>query len=160
MPALLPNKFMLSEHESYPDDSSDKEVWIQAQGLSYKGYGDRHVLIYFCNSGGEVPFWQIIQLSGQASNYAYYSPVVQKHSMESMKDVNMNISLGTMTRAQRDQMLALAEAIKFNPKSTVNGCRVWTRDLLSAMVAAGLITQEKFEEIDKAIPLVKRVPEV
>ncbi|KAF5310211.1 hypothetical protein D9619_010471 [Psilocybe cf. subviscida] len=164
--ALPPTKFMSSLHEKYSDDDTTKELFIQADGLrDYPGFGDRHVLIYWYNNAAPStpenngqPAIQITQLTGQAGNYAYYAPVV--HSVPpAVMAQHLQIFLGTLTRAQRDEMLALADAVQFNRKSTVNGCRVWTRDLLWAMVGADLITQEKFDEVDKKIPLVMRVPE-
>jgi len=55
--------------------------------------------------------------------------------------------VGTLSRAQRDQIIRLANQVKFQKTSTTNNCRVWFRQLLVAMVDEKLITQAKFDEI-------------
>jgi hypothetical protein len=155
-----PSRFLKSVHVEYPDDNSTKEVYLQAEGLTYSGVGDRHVLLCWLNGvtkdGSNVT--QIVQLTGQAGNYSYFAPVAKIRSAESSKR-NLFISLGKYTRAQRDQVLELAKNVKFEKKSTTNGCRVWTRDLLEAMAVAGLISQAYFADIDTKIPLVRRQSE-
>ncbi|KAI0079415.1 hypothetical protein K474DRAFT_1673436 [Panus rudis PR-1116 ss-1] len=123
--------------DQYPDDNSSKEVFLQAAGLEHAGDGDRHVLLRWINA----------------------VDIVKKQSIQSRQS-NTFYSLGTFTRAQRDQIIALAKAVKYDKKSRVNSCRTWTRDLLEAMVNAGLISQAKFDEIDQGVPLKKRVPEL
>jgi hypothetical protein len=61
---------------------------------------------------------------------------------------NQHFSLGEFSRAQRDEILDLAGQVVFSKTSTTNGYRVWTRDLLEAMVQARLIPRAKFDEID------------
>ena len=65
---------------------------------------------------------------------------------------NQLFSLGEFSRAQRDEILDLARQVVFLKMSTTNGCRVWTRDLLMAMVQANLISQATFDEIDAGVP--------
>jgi hypothetical protein len=136
-----------------------KEVILLAHGLTYSGVGDRHVLLQWNNTPttGNIGFVsQIVQLTGQSGNYSYYAPVAQLGSAETMVN-NLLFSLGEFSRAQRDEILDLARQVVFSKTSTTNGCRVWTRDLLVAMVQAQLISQTKFDEIDVGVPLVKRV---
>jgi hypothetical protein len=73
---------------------------------------------------------------------------------------NLQIFLGEFTRAQRNRILELARKVKFERKSVVNSCRVWTRDLLEAMVEERLIGQAMFEDVDEKVPLLRRKPEV
>jgi hypothetical protein len=101
---------------------------------------------------------QLIQLTGGTGNYAYYSPLAQIYPLASGK-VNETWLLGEYTRAQRDEILRLAKETKFVKTSIVNGCRVWTRDLLQEMAKANLLSQETFDKIDKEVPLVVRQAE-
>jgi hypothetical protein len=148
---------MNSVYVEFPDDGITKEIYLQAANLTYSGVGDRHVLIWWLNGttkdGSEVA--QIIQLTGQAGNYSYFVPVANVRSADATTG-NLQLSLGEYTRAQRDQVLKLAKDVKFEKKSTTNGCRVWTRDLIGAMVEAGLISQERFADVDAKVPLVRR----
>ncbi|KAF9479863.1 hypothetical protein BDN70DRAFT_661385 [Pholiota conissans] len=162
-----PPRFLQSIYSKYPDDQSPKEVFIQAAGHSYSGVGDRHVVIWWKNGevadddGVSKTVTQVIQLTGQAGNYAFYHPVSLLCSRVTVDTTeNLQISMGTFTREQRDQMAAFAKDIVYDRKSVVNGCRVWTRDLFEAMVKAGLMSQDLFEKIDVAIPLVLRRPEL
>ncbi len=151
----LPPRFMTSVYDTYPDDDSVKEVTLHAHGLTYSGVGDRHVLIQWNNATTETgPVMQIVQLTGQSGNYSYYVPVAK---LEESMLISQPFSLGEFSRAQRDEILNLASQVVFSKTSTTNGCRVWTRDLLVAMVKTRLISQAKFDEIDVGVPLVKRV---
>ena len=153
----LPPRFLNSVYDVHPDDDSMKEVTLHAKGLTYSGMGDRHVLLQWNNATTEIgPVMQIIQLTGQSGNYSYYVPVAQVCSEEFMIN-NQLFSLGEFSRAQRDEILDLARQVVFSKTSTTNGCRVWTRDLLVAMVQANIISQSKFNEIDVGVPLVKRI---
>jgi hypothetical protein len=153
----LPPKFMNSVYATFPDDDSVKEVFLQAAGLTYSGLGDRHVLLQWVNSAEtDTKATQMVQLTGQSGNYSYYAPVVKLRSEQSMVN-NQHFSLGQLSRAQRDEILDLASQVVFQKTSTTNGCRVWTRDLLEAMVQADLISQATFDEIDAGVPLVERV---
>jgi hypothetical protein len=158
-----PPRFLESVYDTYPDDQSTKEAFIQAANLSFNGFGDRHVLVWWSNgvdktSDTPKPVRQIIQLTGQAGNYTYFYPVANSHPPALIQN-NFQASLGEFTRDQRDQIIALAKGIAFEKTSVVNECRVWTRDLLNAMVNAKLLSQERFHEIDRTIPLLQRRPE-
>jgi hypothetical protein len=166
-----PPRFLNSVYDKFPDDDSTKKVHFQAAGLVTQtgiGIGDRHVLLWWLNfnnlmgsnpSSESSRVIQIVQLTGQPGNYAYYSPVAQMCD-DTHEDDNMQILLGEFTRAQRDRMLELAKEIRFERRSVVNSCRVWTRDLLEEMVGEGLISRETFEDVDGRTPLMCRWEEV
>lgn len=67
--------------------------------------------------------------------------------------------LGNFTREERQLLLHLAEGVHFDKTSVINGCRVWMRELLEAMVKENLISEETFEIIAIEVPLPKRLPE-
>ncbi|KAJ8481059.1 hypothetical protein ONZ45_g15434 [Pleurotus djamor] len=120
MPAEEPPRFLQSVHIEYPDDDSTKDVYLQAASLSYPGFGDRHVLIWWLNAScdEEDDALQVIQLTGQAGNYHYFFPVVER-SPTSLRASNQQFVLGTFTRAQREQILNLADEVAFSVTSTV-----------------------------------------
>ncbi|KIK03734.1 hypothetical protein K443DRAFT_94713, partial [Laccaria amethystina LaAM-08-1] len=121
--------------EAYSDNDIEKEVFLQAAGLSYSGTGDGHVLIWWSNASASDPTSQVIQPTSQAGNYSYsQSPSAPQ----------------LFARAQRDQVLG------FIRSSVVNGCRVWTRDLFAGMVEVGLMLQEVFDDANRGVPLAKR----
>ncbi|KAL5483334.1 hypothetical protein ACEPAI_8565 [Sanghuangporus weigelae] len=157
-------RFMDSVADEFPDDNSSKNVYVQAEGRTYSGLGDRHVLLWWANGTYEQGQWknlpttQILQLTGQSGYYNYYHPVVKKRRIASM-EMNQQFLLGTFTRAQRDKIIELVNSVKFSKTSTVNGCRVWMRDLLDAMVTAGLITASTFNTVVVGVPLPQRVAE-
>lgn len=144
---------MQSVYDSFPDDDSTKEVYFQAAGLTYSEISDRHVLLRWLNDEltEDVPITQVVQLTGQPGNYNYYAPVVVRS--REPRTANLQITLGRFSRAQRDQILQLAMDVKFEKKFTVNSCRIWTRDLLEAMVGRGLISGDLFTDIDGEVPL-------
>jgi len=146
--------------DAYPDDSSTKEVELQADGLVATNPNDRHVLI--CWTNGTDPegcrYTQVIHLTGGPGNYSFHTPQVKAYAEES-REMNTCYVLGQYTRAQRDQIVALAKAVKFDRKSHINSCRTWTRDLLEAMVGVNLLSKAEFNRIDIDVPLKKRVAE-
>jgi hypothetical protein len=50
----LPPRFLNSVYDTCPDDDSVKEVLFHAQGLTYNGMGDRHVLLQWNNATTEM----------------------------------------------------------------------------------------------------------
>lgn len=158
--ARAPPRFLNSVYNQYPDDNSEKVVQLQAAGLTYPGYGARHVVLQWVNGiadGQRVT--QILQLTGQPGNYAYFVPLAKIQPDAWWAD-NEVFDLGSFTRSQRDHILALAKSIVFDRRSIVNSCRTWTRDLLEAMVGEGLLVKNTFDEIDARVPLLKRQPEI
>ncbi|KAI0050515.1 hypothetical protein FA95DRAFT_604502 [Auriscalpium vulgare] len=147
----------------FRDSDTAKEVFLQANGKAYATDGGpgRHVFLHWDNSlpvtkGMFVS--QIVQLIGIPGRWTWESVA----HMQDRADLaqHTQFSLGTFSRAQRDRILALAEGIAYDPESVVNTCRVWMRELLEAMVKEGLLAQEKMDEIDGAVPLLRRRPEV
>ena len=153
-------RFMNNIADVFPDDNSSKEVNLQAADLTYNGLDSRHVLIWWTNGTHDEgePVTQILQLTGQPGNYNFYHPLVKKQGHTTVSS-NQQFLLGTFTRAQRDEIIELANGVAFSKTSTVNGCRVWTRDLLEAMVRAGLIAANTFKTVDEGVPLKQRVAE-
>ncbi|PIL34487.1 hypothetical protein GSI_03264 [Ganoderma sinense ZZ0214-1] len=141
----------------YPDDNSTKLIELQAAGRCPGG--ERHVLLRWTNGeNGETKYTQLIHLTGGRGNYAFHTPQVKPHS-EASRRYNTFYPLGYYTRAQRDQVIALAQSIKFNRHSDVNDCCVWMRDLLGAMVAYGPLRKDIFDRVVAEVPLRSRVPE-
>ncbi|OBZ71585.1 hypothetical protein A0H81_08974 [Grifola frondosa] len=118
------NRFFNSVHGTHPDDDSIKAVYLQAHGLQWEGLpAHRHVLLWWYNSPNhENPVIQIIQLTGEAGNYNYYSPVVTSLGAESY-NTNLQITLGQFSRAQRDRILELANNVSSACEASVRGLR-------------------------------------
>jgi hypothetical protein len=112
---------------------------LQTANLTYSGVGDRHVLMMsnsVTDSFSGTTTVKTTQLTGQSGNYACHSPLAQKCPGESVKS-NEQFSLGTFSRSQRDTILEMAHL-------PVNTCRIWTRDLLKAMVVVALMLKSVF----------------
>ena len=156
-----PPRFLPNVYATHPYDDRVKTVTLQAAGITYTGIGDRHVLIHWANSadGADPTVMQILQLSGGVGSYRFFHPYAEVQSPKA-RETNTSYVLGDYTRAQRDRIIALATAVKYDKRSRVNSCRTWTRDLLEAMVGEGLLSQERFEEMDEGVPLRRRVAEV
>jgi hypothetical protein len=147
--------------DQYPDNDETKEIFLQADGLEISDPEDRHVLLHWVNGNDDETgsrYMQIVHLTGGPGNYHFHPEQVKKHSDDSLEK-NTSYNLGCYGRAQRDQVLKLAKAVGFNPKSRVNSCRTWTRDLLLEMVNNDLLPLETFNLVDKGVPLKERVPE-
>jgi hypothetical protein len=143
--------------DQYPDNDETKEIFLQADDLEISDPDDRHVLLHWLNGNDETGrYTQIIHLTGGPGNYQFHPEQIKKHSDEE----NTFYNLGSYGRAQRVQIVKLAKAVKFSPKSRVNNCQTWMRDLLLAMVNNDLLPSETFNQVDKGVPLKERVPEV
>ena len=157
-----PPKYLRNEYDVFPDSQDDKEVALQAAGRTYLGDGDRHVTLLWTNGRDDnksETIVQLVQLTGGSGNYNFFSPVAESRKTHSIAGNNELFQLGTFSRAARDRIIELAESIKFSKNSNKNGCRVWTRDLLEMMVKEGMLSNDKFEEVDKGVPLVLRILE-
>ena len=114
-----PPLFLVSVYDAYSDNNIDKEVFLQAAGLSYNNH---HVLIWWSNASTSDPTSlaaaQVIQLTGQAGNYSYYAPVTLSTTVTHTQ--NLQISLELFARAERDQILELA-GTRFVRSSVING---------------------------------------
>ncbi|KAJ6609387.1 hypothetical protein B0H10DRAFT_482449 [Mycena sp. CBHHK59/15] len=119
--------------------------------------GDRHVLICWVNGTDAegISYIQTVQLLGGPGNYNFFTPSVVRQQDAPSE----TFALGDFTRAERDKLIELARVVKYVRTSRVNSCRTWTRDLLTAMVEEGLLVRRRFEEIDQAVPLKRRLPE-
>ncbi|SJL13276.1 uncharacterized protein ARMOST_16716 [Armillaria ostoyae] len=144
-----------------PDDESDKEIFIEAAGSSNNGV-ERHVLMYWDNSTlNQARVVQVIELVGILGDYTFKSPVACLHRPMQHPDSDMMFFfLGEFNREERNVILESARKVKFDERSTRNGCRVWLRELLVVMVQEGFISDETFEVIDREVPLAKHRPEV
>jgi len=85
--------------------------------------------------------------SSRSLDYYYYYPVAKSCSADSLFPSNQQFDLGKFSRKEREKMLKLAEGIEFSKRSAVNGCRVWTRDLLEIMVREGLISEQVLKDV-------------
>jgi hypothetical protein len=147
--------------DQYPDNDETKEIFLQADGLGISDPDDRHVLLHWVNGNDDETggrYTQIVHLTGGPGNYHFHPEQVKKHSDDSLKK-NTSYNLGSYCRAQRDRIVKLAKAVGFNPKSHVNNCQTWMRDLLLAMVDNDLLPSETFNQLDKGVPLKEHVPE-
>lgn len=162
---MEPPRFMLSVHESFPDDDIPKQLFLQAHGHeSIPAEGDRHVLVWWRNSPcnqkdkNEPVVAQVIQLTGNPGNYAYYAPFVDNRGLVSLESHDQ-FPLGTFHTTQRVAILGIAEDLVFERTSTVNGCRVWTKDLFAEMVKQGLLSEIVAEDVARRVPLKDRKSE-
>lgn len=145
--------------DQFPDDNSIKEIVLQADGLAMVNTDDRHVLLRWTNGVADDKYYtQIIHLTGGPGNYSFNTPQVKLHSERSRLS-NTYYVLGEYTRAQRDQIIAFANAVDFDKTSRVNNCQTWMRGLLEAMVGANLLSKAEFDKIDGEVPLKKHVAE-
>jgi hypothetical protein len=147
--------------DQYPDDDSTKVIVLQADGLEPENPEDRHVLLRWTNGIDEATrrFTQIIHLTGGPGNYSFHTPQVKIHSDTSLHSNTFHV-LGEYTRAQRDQIIALARAVPFDKRSRVNNCQTWMRLLLEAMVNDNLLSRALFDQISADVPLLEPVPEL
>ncbi|KAF8156040.1 hypothetical protein B0H34DRAFT_518337 [Crassisporium funariophilum] len=150
----------MNRYNYYPDNNQPKEIYLQAAGHEMVGNA-RHVLIAWSNGVDiSTPVRQIIQLGQDANGYHYDPHPVAELYTDAMARNNAVYTLGTLTRKQRDRVLELATGTRFAQRSRVNGCRVWTHDLLQEMVREGIISEETFAHIDRDVPLAKHQPEM
>ncbi|RDB24365.1 hypothetical protein Hypma_008395 [Hypsizygus marmoreus] len=190
-----PPRFMNSVYAQYHDEDTTKLVFLHAKGLSYPGYGDRHVMICWTNApsptpssiavstlnsevakhsidvltgtegdeDAQAPVIQIIQLTGQPGSYAFYHPVAlssRPQNLSIQETQNQIFPLGYLTRAERNQFVEIAKAVKYDRRSVVNGCRVWTRDLLLDAARLGLLDEGTVKAVIEGVPLPVRREEV
>ncbi|TFK99012.1 hypothetical protein BDV98DRAFT_606489 [Pterulicium gracile] len=156
--ALRPPRFMPNLYTQHPNDNSDKSVQVQAFRTSaQEDFSNRHVLLQWTNARiGSGPddddtckVIQMIQPTGGVGQFG---------TQDNDQATNSG-TWGVFSRKQRDRILELAARVEFNKRSRVNSCRAWTRDLLVAMVEAGLVDPKVFEVVDGGVPLKKRAPE-
>ena len=150
--------------DKFPDDDSEKEIRLEAVGKKRAGPNDdRHVCLFWTNGvvgegHDEAQCVQVLHLTGGPGAYAFYTRQTRLQDPATQEQDTFYV-LGRYTRAQREQILELAGRVSYDRHSWVNGCRVWMRDLLEAMVDAGLLQKPTFEYLDSEIPLKKRIVE-
>ena len=150
--------------DKFPDDGTEKEIKLEALGKKRAGPNDdRHVCLYWTNGvvgegDEEAQCAQVLHLTGGPGAYAFYTPQTRLQDPTTHAQ-DTSYVLGRYTRAQREQILELASRVSYDRQSWVNGCRVWMRDLLEAMVDAGLLQKSIFKYLDSEIPLKKRITE-
>ncbi|KZO95452.1 hypothetical protein CALVIDRAFT_599234 [Calocera viscosa TUFC12733] len=162
-------------YDLYPDSDAPKPVRVYADrvGADAMITGERHVSLNWENApappahsstdtaqkeDAEQVVLQFIQLSGGPGNYAHHTPSAQARP-RSWVELTPFWELGTFSRAQRDDILALAKRVKYLRKSRTNSCQVWLRELLEAMMERGLVAEELVSKVEKEIPLKIRRPE-
>ena len=118
--------------------------------------GNRHVLLMWDNNWGSMFVAQVVQLTGIPGRYNCDADPVANLRDAASKIRNAFFALGTFTRAQRDRILELAEAVPYDPTSLVNGCQVWMRDPLQDMITEGLLKEDAFRRIEALVPLIHR----
>ncbi|KAK0499205.1 hypothetical protein EDD18DRAFT_1155874 [Armillaria luteobubalina] len=101
---------------------------------------------------------QTIELVGIPGEYTFKSPIARLH--RPMQHPDTTFFVGGFTREERDVILELAGKVVFDRCSTRNGCRVWLREVLEAMVEEGFVSDETLEVVDREVPLVERRLEV
>ncbi len=161
---MIPTSNVTDLSLKYPDDESEKKVYLQARGpLSGSLHTPRHVWIFWDNgssstAGSNILIHQIIQLERWGDRFYYVEPNIKQRIRDKAQE-SQTYELGTFTRDQREKMLELAADIQFNERSLHNGCRVWTRKLLGAMVNEGLLDRMDFVALIDLVPLPYEQPE-
>lgn len=137
-----------------------KEILLYAAGHSGNMIDPRHVYICWSNGSTEEGnfIMQIIQLAKQGNYFHYYDPYMEVCHRDTLEDYQQWI-LGTFSLEQREKIIELASQVDFVRDWTSNGCRVWIRKLLSAMVEAVLIDRMLYEHLRRSIPLPQDQPE-
>jgi len=158
--------------DRFPDTDGDKDIFVMAAGvLRAPPETPRHVMIIWqngtipgipsSNGGAPTGVYQMLQLEFNTSTGRYFlqDPCVKPRSKISIDNSTM-WKLGSFNLDQREAIAELATEIEYEPKSKVNGCRVWLRDLLTAMVNKGFIDANQLGLIQDRVPLPRRVPEL
>lgn len=138
---------------AYPDDESDKELFLQASGTIASHL--RAVLLYWVNmvfSDGEQ-VWQVVHLDQRDSIHKYIYPdliVVDGN----VREHNQTFSLGVFSRDQREAVLECADYVEYNERSGEDGqCLRWMGRLLERMTGEGLVERGVANAIRAAVPL-------
>lgn len=138
---------------AYPDDESNKELFLQASGTIADHL--RAVLLYWVNmvfsDGEEV--WQVVRLDQRDNVHKYVYPdliVVDEYEREH----NQTFSLGTFSRDQREAVLECADDVEYDERSDEEGqCLRWMGELLERMIGEELVGRGVVDAIRAAIPL-------
>lgn len=138
---------------AYPDDESDKELFLQASGTIANHL--RAVLLYWVNmvfsDGEEV--WQVVHLDQRDNVHKYVYPdliVVD----ECEREDNETFSLGVFSRDQREAVLECADDVEYDERSGEEGqCLRWMGELLERMIEEELVGRGVVDAIRAAVPL-------
>jgi hypothetical protein len=141
---------------AYPDDESDKEVFLQASSPGTFASHLRAVLLYWVNvvfsDGEEV--WQVVRLDrpedSDVHKYVYPDMIVVDGCE---REHHETISLGVFSRDQREEVLECADDVGYEERSGDGGqCVRWMGELLERMVEEGLVGRAVVDAIRDAVP--------
>lgn len=138
---------------AYPDDESDKELFLQASGTIASRL--RAVLVYWVNvvfsDGEEV--WQVVRLDQRDSVHKYvYPDLIVVDGCE--REHNETFSLGVFSRDQREAVLECADDVEYDERSGDEGqCLGWMGQLLERMIEEELVGRGVVDAIRDAVPL-------
>jgi len=156
-------------NEPFADADGSKDVFLLAAGTQDPGLFDhsRQVAVAWVN--GALPLqpttsptlvYQLVQLEKDLhTGYHFTDPYIKPCDPEMMAN-SLTIPLGNFTLVERDRIIELATEIPYVRSSRVNGCRVWTRDVLLRMVGDGMISWEIYHDACARVPLQRREPEL
>lgn len=142
---------------AYPDDESDKELFLQASRPGPFASHRRAVLLYWVNTvfsdGEEV--WQVVRLDRPEENdvhrYVYPDMIVVDGCEREHHDT---FSLGVFSRDQREEVLECADDVGYEERSGEDEgqCLRWMSELLERMVEGGLVGRAVVDAIRDAVP--------
>ena len=125
-------------YQNYPDNSDLKEAFVY---IDTKSLGkERHVFIGW-NNGNDSYNRIIVQqlhLTGGPGNYNFFPLYVSSISSNSLGFKN-KVSIGLLSREQRDRMIILAKTVPFEKKSRSSNCQDWLKSLLEILYQNNLI---------------------
>lgn len=139
-----------------------KVVYIQSAGRDADFHdGERHLLIFWDVSKRDLPGFEVARIVHLTvgAHGVWELTIEAKRRYAEDWDGNEIWPLGRFTRAQRDRLLTHAREAVFDPRSRVNPCRTWMRDLLKLMVNDEIdktLTRAQFDALDVSIPLRRR----
>ncbi|KZV77288.1 hypothetical protein PENSPDRAFT_621678 [Peniophora sp. CONT] len=148
---------------TFRDNMDDKVVYLQSAGrdADYRG-GERHAFLFWDMSKPNMPGLEVQRMVHLTGAYGDWAMAIEtKRRRPDYKVKNEVRALGMFTRAQRDRILMHARTVDFEPRSRVNSCRTWLRDLLKLLVGDAYLpfTRAQFDVLDAAVPLLRRVRE-
>ncbi|KAG8216152.1 hypothetical protein J3R82DRAFT_8158 [Butyriboletus roseoflavus] len=138
---------------AYPDDESDKELFLQASGTIANHL--RAVLLYWVNmvfsDGEEV--WQVVRLDQRDNVHKYvYPDLIVVDGCE--REYNETFSLGMFSRDQREAVLECADDVEYDERSSEEGqCLRWMAQLLERMMEEELVECAVVDAIRDVVPL-------
>ncbi|KAN0094536.1 hypothetical protein V8E55_002823 [Tylopilus felleus] len=145
---------------AYPDDESDKDLFLQVSNTSPSPSPHRTVLLYWVNTvfddGEEV--WQVVRLHRHeddgAHKYVYPDMLVVEGASE--REHHQTFGLGTFSRDQREAVLECADDVAVahgDGDGEGQQSARWMGELLERMVQEGLVARGAVDVIRDAVPL-------